>query len=458
MNRLKFDFSNAGIKKHEMEYFRKPIAFVHEIIHQQRDAGYDGLGWLDYPKNYDQEEFSRIVDAAQKIKEDTEAFLIIGIGGSYLGARAAIEMLGHSFYNLLPASRRKAPQIFFVGTNLSSTYYKHLMDILSDKKISICVISKSGTTTEPAIAFRIFRKYMEARYGEEETRKRIYVITDPSKGMLRKFADKNMYESFTIPQDIGGRYSVLTPVGLLPMAVAGIDILQVMEGAKEACREYDAEELEKNPCYQYAALRNLLYRKGKDIEVLVSYEPALQLFGEWWEQLFGESEGKDGKGIFPSSMQFTTDLHSMGQLLQDGRRNLFETVLYVENPREDIFIPDDDQNRDGLNFIDHKTLDWVNKNAFQGTMLAHTDGGVPTLVLTIPEISPYFFGKMVYFFEKACAVSGYLLGVNPFDQPGVEAYKKNMYALLGKPEYQPLKDKLEHRLKEIFDSEREPFL
>ena len=458
MNQLEFDYSNAGIKKHEIEHFRKPIAFVHEMIHQQRDAGYDGIGWLDYPKNYDREEFNRILETAQKIKEDTEAFLIIGIGGSYLGARAAIEMLGHSFHNLLPASKRKTPQIFFVGTNLSGTYYKHLMDILSDKKISICVISKSGMTTEPAIAFRIFRKYMEERYGEEETRKRIYVITDRDKGMLRKFADKNGYESFTIPENIGGRYSVLTPVGLLPMAVAGIDIAQVMEGAKEACGEYAVKELEKNPCYQYAVLRNLFYRKGKDIEVLVSYEPALRLFGEWWKQLFGESEGKDGKGIFPSAMQFTTDLHSMGQLLQDGRRNLFETVLYVKKPTEDIFIPNDDQNQDGLGFIDHKTLDWVNKNAFRGTMLAHADGGVPTLVLVIPEISPYFFGKMVYFFEKACAASGYLLGVNPFDQPAVETYKNNMYALLGKPEYKPLKEKLERRLNEMFDADQESFL
>jgi glucose-6-phosphate isomerase len=450
MNKLIFDYSNAAIKKHEVHNFQEHVGLAHEMLHQKRGAGCDYLGWLDYPENYDKEEFNRILNVAQKIRQNTEILLVIGIGGSYLGARAAIEMLSHSFYNLLPANERKAPQIFFVGTNLSTTYYKHLMDIVSDKEFSICVVSKSGTTTEPAIAFRFFRTYLEKRYGKKKAADRIYVITDLCKGALRQLTNERGYESFVIPSDIGGRYSVLTPVGLLPMAVAGIDIVQVIEGAKVAYREYSVEDLNQNPCYQYAALRNILYQKGKDIEVLISYEPALQLFGEWWKQLFGESEGKDGKGIFPASMQFTTDLHSMGQLLQDGRRNLFETVLNVQKIKEDIFIPDDIENADGLNFINNKKLDWVNKNAFWGTMLAHTDGGVPALIVTIPEINPYYFGQTAYFFEKACAVSGYLLGVNPFDQPGVETYKKNMYALIGKPGYEELKEELEKRLKNNF--------
>jgi glucose-6-phosphate isomerase len=357
-----------------------------------------------------------------------------------------MEMLSHSFHNQLPQHKRNAPEIYFAGHHISGTYYQHLLDVIEGKEISLCVISKSGTTTEPAIAFRLLRNYLETKYGEKEASQRIYAITDRKKGALKHLALAKGYTTFTIPDDVGGRYSVLTAVGLLPIAAAGIDIRKIMEGAKDAYQRYQVETLEDNICYQYAAIRNVLYRKGKDIEVLVSYEPSLQYFSEWWKQLYGESEGKDHKGIFPAAVGFSTDLHSMGQWIQDGRRNLFETVLQVQCPQEDVFIPEDEDNLDGLNFLMGKTMDDVNKKAFQGTLLAHTDGDVPNLVLTIPKLSPYYFGMLVYFFEKACAISGYILGVNPFDQPGVEAYKKNMFALLGKPGYEGLREMLIRRL------------
>lgn len=446
MKDIRFDYSNADVKRHEIENLKEQVRQLHHMLHNKTGAGNDFLGWLDYPKDYDQGEFQRIVDVAERIRKNSDAFIIIGIGGSYAGARAAIEMVGHTFHNLLPKEKRNAPEIYFVGHNLSATYYQHLMEVIENKDVSICVISKSGTTTEPAIAFRLLRAYMEQKYGEAEANQRIYAVTDGQKGALRQLAREKGYETFVIPDDIGGRYSVLTAVGLLPIAVAGIDIRQIMAGAKDAWEAYHGEDLEGNPCYQYAALRNILYSKGKVIEVLASYEPSLHYLAEWWKQLYGESEGKDGKGIFPASVEFSTDLHSMGQLLQDGRRNIFETVLRIEKPKEDIRIVEDEDNVDGLNFLSLKSLNEVNDHAFEGTLLAHTDGGVPNLVISIPEATPYYFGKLVYFFEKACAMSGYILGVNPFDQPGVEDYKKNMFALLGKPGYEALGKSLRERL------------
>jgi glucose-6-phosphate isomerase len=450
MNRkLKFDYSPAlaFVSQHEIDYFREPVRLAHEQLHNGTGAGSDFLGWIDLPNTYDKEEFARIQAAAKRIQSDSDALVVIGIGGSYLGARAAIEMLSHSFYNLLPKEKRKTPEVYFVGNNISSTYMAHLLQLLEGKDISVNVISKSGTTTEPAIAFRIFRELMERKYGKEGARKRIYATTDRAKGALKKLADAEGYESFVIPDDVGGRYSVLTAVGLLPIAVAGIDISEMMQGAADASREYANPDLAENASYQYAAVRNALYRKGKAIEILVNYEPSLHYVSEWWKQLYGESEGKDQKGIYPASVDFSADLHSMGQFIQEGSRNLFETVIQVEKVPEEIVIGNDPENLDGLNFLSGKTMDFVNKKAFQGTMLAHTDGGVPNLIVTIPDISAYSFGYMVYFFEKACGVSGYLLGVNPFDQPGVEAYKKNMFALLGKPGFEKEKAALEARLR-----------
>lgn len=383
----------------------------------------------------------------KKIQQDSDVLLVIGIGGSYLGARAAIEMLQHSFYNVLPTEKRKTPQIIFVGNNISSTYMRDVMDLLEGKDFSINVISKSGTTTEPAIAFRIFRKLLEEKYGKEEARKRIYATTDRARGALKTLATEEGYETFVIPDDVGGRYSVLTAVGLLPIAVSGADIEAMMKGAAQAREDFSKSELEENIAYQYAAVRNVLYNKGKTIEMLINYEPALQYFAEWWKQLFGESEGKDQKGIFPASANFSTDLHSLGQYVQEGRRDLFETVLKVETPRHELTIEAEDNDLDGLNYLAGKTVDFVNTKAFEGTLLAHTDGGVPNLVVTLPRLDEYTFGYLVYFFEKACAMSGYLLGVNPFDQPGVEAYKVNMFALLGKPGYEEKKAELEKRLK-----------
>jgi glucose-6-phosphate isomerase len=446
--KLQFDYSKAAsfLSQHEVDYLAEPVRLAHEQLHNGTGAGSDFLGWIDLPANYDKEEFARIQAAAKRIQSDSDALIVVGIGGSYLGARAALEMLSHSFYNLLPKNKRKTPEIYFVGQNISSTYVTHLLQLLEGKDISVNVISKSGTTTEPAIAFRIFRELLEKKYGKEAARKRIYATTDSSKGALKQLANEEGYESFVIPDDVGGRYSVLTAVGLLPIAAAGIDIEAMMKGAADARVEFANPNLSENISYQYAAVRNALYRKGKTTEILVNYEPSLHFVSEWWKQLFGESEGKDNKGIFPAAVDFTTDLHSMGQFIQEGSRNLFETVVLVDEPQEEIVIASDAANLDGLNFLSGQTMDFVNKKAFQGTMLAHADGGVPNLIVTLPNTSAYTFGYMVYFFEKACGISGYLLGVNPFDQPGVEAYKKNMFALLGKPGFEKEKAELEARL------------
>ena len=444
---LRFDLSRAAVfvPPHEIEYQAEAVRAAHELLHQRRGPGADFTGWLDLPERYDRDEFRRIREAAARIRSDSDALVVIGIGGSYLGARATIEALGHSFYNLLPAEKRPGPQIFFAGKDLSPVYLTHLFEVLEGKDVSVNVVSKSGTTTEPAIAFRFFRQYLERRYGKEGARRRIYATTDRARGALKQLADAEGYECFVIPDPVGGRYSVLTAVGLLPIAVAGIDIEQLMAGAAAATAEYANPDLLTNECYQYAAARHALYRKGRTTELLVTYEPALRSTAEWWKQLFGESEGKDGKGIFPASVEFTTDLHSMGQYIQEGMRNLFETVIQVERPQTDVVISGGDA-ADGLGYLEGQSLAHVNRMALEGTVLAHTDGGVPNLLLSLPELTPYHYGQMLYFFEKACAISGYLLGVNPFDQPGVEAYKKNMYALLGKPGFEARRAELERRL------------
>jgi len=448
MERIRFDYSKASefIQESEIRCLDSFIKSAHDMLHNKTGAGNDFLGWVEHPLNYDKEEFARIKKAAEKIKSDSDALIVIGIGGSYLGAKAAIDMLSHSFHNLLPKSKRNAPEIYFVGNNISSTYIADLLEVIEGKEISVNVISKSGTTTEPAIAFRIFKEYMENKYGKEGARERIYATTDKEKGALKKLATEEGYETFVVPDDIGGRFSVLTAVGLLPIAVSGADIDSMMKGAYDAYNLYNNKNLDENDCYKYAAVRNALYRKGKTIEIMVNYEPSLHYFTEWWKQLYGESEGKDQKGIFPAGVDFTTDLHSMGQYIQDGLRNIFETVIKVEKPRKNIIIKEDKDNLDGLNFIAGKDVDFVNKKAMEGTLLAHNDGGVPNLVVSVLELNEYYFGSMVYFFEKACGISGYLLGVNPFDQPGVEAYKKNMFALLGKPGFEDQKKKLEERL------------
>ncbi|UCZ52508.1 glucose-6-phosphate isomerase [Bacillus shivajii] len=445
---LSFDYSKASsfVSQHEIDYMQDAVTAAHEALHNGSGAGSDFLGWIDLPVNYDKEEFSRIQKSAEKIKSDSDVLLVIGIGGSYLGARAAIEALQHSFYNELNKDDRKAPQIYFVGQNISSTYLKHLLQVIEGKDVSVNVISKSGTTTEPAIAFRIFREYVEKKYGVEEARKRIYATTDKAKGALKQLATDEGYESFVIPDDVGGRFSVLTAVGLLPIAATGLDIEAMMNGAADAREEYSGADLTKNEAYQYAAVRNALYNKGKTVELMVNYEPALHYVSEWWKQLYGESEGKDQKGIFPAAADFSTDLHSLGQYVQDGRRDLFETVLNVESVKEQVNIEEAENNLDNLNYLAGQTMEFVNQKAYEGTMLAHLDGGVPNLIVNIPELDEYNFGYLVYFFEKACAISGYLLGVNPFDQPGVEAYKKNMFALLGKPGFEEQKAELEKRL------------
>lgn len=444
---ITFDYSEASpfFGQHEMDYMSDAVKAAHQALHEKTGAGSDYLGWLNLPSDYDKEEFRRIQQAAKDIQNHSDILVVIGIGGSYLGARAAIEMLNHSFYNLLNKSERKAPQIFFVGNNISSTYTKELFDVLKDKDVSVNVISKSGTTTEPAIAFRLFKSFLEEKYGKEGSKSRIYATTDKEKGALKTLADQEGYETFVIPDDVGGRYSVLTAVGLLPIAASGIDIEEVMQGAKAAEQRLSSESLSDNEAYQYAAARNILYNKGKSIELLINFEPGLHYFSEWWKQLFGESEGKDNKGLYPASADFSTDLHSLGQYVQEGRRQLFETALRVGKAREEIVIEKDDDNLDKLNYLAGETMDFVNKKAIEGTMMAHTDGNVPNLIVNIPEISPYYFGYLVYFFEKACAISGYLLGVNPFDQPGVEAYKTNMFALLGKPGFEEQKQALESR-------------
>ena len=448
MGNIKFDYSKAlkFFNQSEIDCMQSYIDVAHDMLHDKTGLGNDFLGWVDLPKNYDKEEFNRIKRVSEKIKSDSDVLLVIGIGGSYLGARAAIEMIGHSFRNNLLKSDRKSPEIYFVGNNISSTYIMDLFDIIKDKDISINVISKSGTTTEPAIAFRIFKDFLEKKYGKLEASKRIYATTDAKNGALRQLANEEGYETFIIPNDVGGRFSVLTPVGLLPIAVSGIDIDKIIKGAKDAYENFKNKDLKVNESYQYAVIRNILHKKGKNIELLVNYEPQLHYIGEWWKQLFGESEGKDNKGIFPSTVDFSTDLHSMGQYIQEGQRILFETVINVEHSRRDITIEKLDVDLDELNYLAGKTLNFINHKATQGTILAHTDGNVPNLVINVPRLDEYNFGYLIYFFEKSCAISGYLLGVNPFDQPGVEAYKRNMFALLGKYGYEKEREKLEKRL------------
>ena len=446
MSKITLDYSKTGLQAHELDCLEKQVRLAHEMLHEKTGAGNDFLGWIDLPVDYDHEEFDRIKKAAEKIKADSDVLIVIGIGGSYLGARACIEALTHTFYNSLSKEERKLPQVFFVGNNISGTYLRNLLDVCEGKEVSVNVISKSGTTTEPAIAFRVFKKYMEDKYGKEEAKKRIFATTDANRGALLTLAKEEGYETFVIPDDVGGRFSVLTAVGLLPIAVSGIDIEEMMQGAAEGRSEYSNADVKENACYQYAAVRNALLRKGKNVEILVNYEPCLQYFGEWWKQLYAESEGKDNKGIFPSSLNFSTDLHSLGQYVQDGQRMLFETVLNVQSPKLDVVLEEEPVDLDGLNYLAGQTMDFVNKKAFEGTLLAHVDGGVPNLVLNIPELNAFTMGKLIYFFEKACGISGYLLGVNPFDQPGVEEYKKNMFALLGKKGYEELRETLIKRI------------
>ena len=432
MSNIKVTLENTGLEKKELMKYNEKVEQAHDELHNVADKEDEFVGWLHLPTNYNKDEFERIKKAAEKIKKDSEVFVVIGIGGSYLGARAVIESLTNTFYNLLP--NKKTPQIFFVGNNLSPNYLNDLLECIGNKDISINVISKSGTTTEPAIAFRIFREFMESKYGIDEARKRIYVTTDKERGALKKLSNEEEYETFVIPDNIGGRYSVLTAVGLLPIAVAGINIDKLMYGAKTAEDKYNEKSVKYNECYQYAVARNILYNQEKTTEILVNYEPKMQYFTEWWKQLYGESEGKDKKGIFPAGATFTTDLHSLGQYIQDGRRNLFETIISINHPQTDIKIKKDVDNIDGLNFVANKTMDYVNKKAMEGTIEAHVSGGVPNILITLDKLDEENLGELIYFFELACGISGKILGVNPFNQPGVEAYKKNMFKLLGKPE------------------------
>ena len=431
------------VSKADVDAIASKVSAAHDLVVNKTGAGADFLGWVDLPVNYDKEEFERIKKAAAKIKSDSKALVVIGIGGSYLGARAAIEFCKSQNYNLVS---KDTPNIYFSGNSISGAALAELVDLVKDVDFSVNVISKSGTTTEPAIAFRIFRELLIEKYGEEEAAKRIYVTTDKEKGTLKEFSDKAGYETFVVPDDVGGRYSVLTAVGLLPIAVAGIDIDKMMKGASDAREAYSVCDLEKNDCYKYAALRNVLLEKGKAVELMVAYEPDFTMMNEWFKQLFGESEGKDGKGIFPASVVCSTDLHSMGQYIQDGVRMLFETSVVFTKPKREVVIKEDEVNADGLNFLAGKTMDFVNRKAYEGTLLAHVDGGVPNICIEIPEMNEYEFGYLVYFFEKACAISGYVLGVNPFNQPGVESYKKNMFALLGKPGYEAQQAELLARL------------
>lgn len=449
MTTVKFDHSMVTgkfINEDELTNMGPQVTSAHNLLHEKTGPGNDFLGWVDLPSDYDKEEFSRIEKAADKIKGDSEVLVVIGIGGSYLGAKAALDFLNHSFHNELSNNERNTPQIFFAGNNISSTYISDLIEVIGDKDFSVNVISKSGTTTEPALAFRVFKKLLIDKYGEEEAKGRIYATTDKEKGALKSLADAEGYETFVIPDDVGGRFSVLTAVGLLPIAVGGGDINALMEGAAKAREELAVNDLEGNLAYQYAALRNILYRKGKVTELLINYEPKLQYLSEWWKQLFGESEGKDQKGIYPSSANFSTDLHSLGQYIQEGRRNLFETVIKIEKPGKSLSIPEEAEDLDGLGYLEGKEIDFVNTKAFQGTLLAHTDGDVPNFVITIPDTSAFTLGYLFYFFEISVAISGYLNSVNPFDQPGVEAYKKNMFALLGKPGFEDLAAELNSRL------------
>lgn len=435
------------LKQHEITALQPMVNQAHKMLHEKTGEGSEFLGWVDLPVNYDKAEFERIKKSAEKIKSDSDVLIVIGIGGSYLGARATIEMLSNTFYNGLSKEQRKTPIIYYAGNNISSTYLSDLLEAIEGKDISVNVISKSGTTTEPALAFRVFKDLLEKKYGKEEAKKRIYATTDKAKGALKSLADAEGYETFVIPDDVGGRFSVLTPVGLLPIAVAGISIDDLMSGAAAAREAYADPNLETNLSYQYAAARNALYRKGKNIEMVINFEPCLHYFGEWWKQLFGESEGKDQKGIFPAAADFSTDLHSMGQYIQEGLRTIFETQINIVKPRKEIVIEASVEDADGLNFLAGKTVDFVNKQAFSGTVLAHNDGDVPNIIVNLEALTAFNAGYIMYFFEKACGISGYLLGVNPFNQPGVEAYKKNMFALLGKPGFEELKAELENRLK-----------
>ena len=442
--RLTDKYVKGFVSDNEYAALAPYVKTAHEALHAGTGLGNDFIGWVNLPTDYDKEEFARIKAAAERIKKNTDVFVVIGIGGSYLGARAAIEFVKSPNYNVLA---KDVPQVYFIGNSISSNALAELIEICEGKDISINMISKSGTTTEPAIAFRVFREMLEKKYGKEGARERIFCTTDKARGTLKELATKEGYETFVVPDDVGGRFSVLTAVGLLPIAVAGADIDALMAGAAKAQNEFNNDDLMTNDCYKYAALRNILYRKGKTTEILVSYEPAFALMNEWFKQLFGKSEGKDNKGLFPASVIFSTDLHSMGQYIQDGRRNLFETVVLFDKCKREITLGTDPENVDGLNFLAGKTMDFVNKKAFEGTVLAHTDGGVPNIVLNVEEMTEAELGYLIYFFEKACAISGYLLGVNPFDQPGVESYKKNMFALLGKPGYEAQKAELEARLK-----------
>ena len=447
-NKVTFDFSVAKkfVAETEIDMLKNATLAAKDQLINKSGAGNDFLGWIDLPVDYDKEEFTRIQKSAEKIQKDSEVLLVIGIGGSYLGARAAIEFLRHSFYNSVSKEIRKTPEIYFCGNNISSNYMNHLIEVIGDRDFSINIISKSGTTTEPAIAFRVFKKLLNEKYGRKEASKRIYATTDKERGALKNLATEEGYESFVVPDDVGGRYSVLTAVGLLPIAVSGADITKLMEGAA-SMRSYCLNNpFEQNDALKYAAVRNILLRKGKGIEILVNYEPSLHFVSEWWKQLYGESEGKDQKGIFPASVDFTTDLHSMGQFIQDGQRTLFETVINVEKSATEIILEEEEVDLDGLNYLAGKSVDFVNKSAMKGTLLAHTDGNVPNLSVSIPEQNEFYLGELFYFFEFACGVSGYLLGVNPFDQPGVESYKKNMFALLGKPGFEAQREELLKRL------------
>ena len=442
---IKFNSSFAAdfIRENDLKGLETQVAAAHKTVNEKSGLGNDFLGWVTLPTDYDKEEFARIKKAAEKIKEDTDILIVIGIGGSYLGARAAIEFLKGPYYNNL---RNGVPEIYFAGNNISGSYLDDMLKLCEGKRVSVNIISKSGTTTEPAIAFRVFRKLLEERYGEEEAAKRIYCTTDKARGTLKQLADEKGYECFVVPDDVGGRFSVLTAVGLLPIAAAGADIDALMAGAQKAMVQYNNENLYENDCYLYAALRNAFYRKGKSVELLVSYEPRFTMMAEWFKQLFGESEGKDNKGLFPASVIFSTDLHSMGQYVQDGARLMFETVVTFDESLTDVTIEKEADDGDGLNFLAGKTMSFVNQKAFEGTVLAHTDGGVPNLEIKVSKPDEENLGMLIYFFEKACAISGYMLGVNPFDQPGVESYKKNMFALLGKPGYEAQKAELEARL------------
>lgn len=448
MGQVKFDYSKTAgyVHEHEVESMKALTESARKLLLSKSGAGNDYLGWIDLPVDYDKEEFARIKKAAEKIKSDSDVLVVIGIGGSYLGARAAIEFLGHNFFNSVSKDLRKAPEIYFVGNSISSNYLAGLVDVIGDRDFSVNIISKSGTTTEPAIAFRVFKKMLEEKYGKDGAAKRIYATTDKAKGALKKLADAEGYEEFVVPDDVGGRFSVLTAVGLLSIAVSGVDIDELMAGAASARKRCIENDFDNNDAMQYAALRNIMLRKGKSVEILCDYEPSLHYTLEWWKQLMGESEGKDNKGLFPASVDLTTDLHSMGQFIQDGSRIMFETVLNVEKTSREIVIEKEDEDLDGLNYLAGKTMDFVNKCAMNGTILAHTDGNTPNLRVDIPEQTPFYLGELYYFFEFACGLSGYMLGVNPFNQPGVESYKKNMFALLGKPGYEAEGEELRKRI------------